>query len=413
MGSTTSDLPRLPFERPSPLDLAPMYAALLAEAPIRRVLTPAGDEAWLVTGYDEARRLFADPRLGRSHPRPQTAARICASTMVGGPVGDHETEHDLHARMRRLLVPAFSPRRMTALAGHVADLLDGMLTRIERLGPPADLHEELSTRLPAMVLCELLGVPFGDRNRFRALADGMADMMDPERAQAAQAEMHEYAGGLLAAKRARPAEDVFSDLAAGDFTAEEATLLAAGLLFAGHETTVDRIDLGVLFLLAHPDQRAALIADPRRAPAVVEEVLRMAAPGQLGLPRYAHADIEIGGVTIRTGDAVLIYTSAANRDARAFRDPDRFDIGRFETGRPDTGRPDTGRFDGGRLDAHLAFGHGAHYCVGAGLARVELRAVFGTLFQRFPTLALAVPLAGLRERPDRVTGGLAELLVTW
>jgi pentalenolactone synthase len=403
MGSTTSDLPRLPFERPSPLDLAPMYATLLAEAPICRIRTPAGDEAWLVTGYDEARRLFADPRLGRSHPRPQTAARISASTVIGGPVGDHETEHDLHTRMRRLLVPAFSPKRMKTLEGHVAELLDGLLTHIERLGPPVDLHEELSSWLPAMVLCELLGVPFDDRARFRALADGMADMMDPARAQAAQAEMQAYAGGLLAAKRSHPAEDVFSDLAAGDFTAEEATLLAAGLLFAGHETTVDRIDLGVLFLLAHPAQRAALIADPCRAPAVVEEILRMAAPGQLGLPRYAHADIEIGGITIRTGDAVLIYPSAANRDPRAFPDPERFDIDRFDTTRLGTGR----------LDAHLAFGHGAHYCVGAGLARVELRAVFGTLFRRFPTLALAVPPAGLRERPDRVTGGLAELLVTW
>ncbi|HEY9524293.1 MAG TPA: cytochrome P450 [Thermopolyspora sp.] len=390
-----SDLPRLPFERHSPLDIAPMYTELQAKAPISRVRTPAGDVAWLVSGYEEAKKLFADPRLGRSHPEPDRAPRISGSVLTGGPLGDHDTEHDYHTRMRRLLVPAFSARRMKALSGHVAELVDGLLTRMATLTPPVDLHEKLSFPLPAMVLCELLGVPFDDRAHFRALADGMADMSDPARSRKAQAEMLEYTGGLLAAKRAHPTEDVFSDLAAGDFTVEEAALLAAGLLFAGHETTVNRIDYGVLFLLTDPAQRDALVADPTRAPALVEEILRMAAPGQLGLSRYAHDDIEIGGVTIRRGEAVVIYSSAANRDARTFHDPNRFDMDR-ESPEP-----------------HIAFGYAAHYCIGAGLARVELQAVFGTLFQRFPTLTLATPLDRLTERTDRISGGLTELPVTW
>jgi len=167
------------------------------------------------------------------------------------------------------------------------------------------------------------------------------------------------------------------------------------LLFAGHETTVTRIDVGTVLLLTHPEHYRALAADPTRVPATVEEILRLAAPGGSGgLPRYPHADIPVGHVTIRAGDAVVLSPAAANRDPAAFPDPEAFD-------------PD--RAAGG----HLAFGHGPRYCIGAALARVELQAVFTALPARFPTLEPAVPVEELEVRADLLTGGLRALPVRW
>ncbi|MEV8632106.1 cytochrome P450 [Streptosporangium sp. NPDC051023] len=389
------DLPKLPFDRETPLDVPQMYRTLQNSEPVTRVRTPTGDVAWLVSGYEEARQAFADRRLGRSSPDPERAARISNSALFGGPMGNVETEKAQHERMRRLLTPAFSARRMSALGPHVQELVDGLLDRLAGQPRPADLREGLSLPLPVLVICELLGVPYGDREHFRRLADAMTDLEDRERAGAAIAELGKYTKEIILSKRAHPADDVFSDLATMDAPDAEIAALAAGLLFAGHETTVNRIDYGVLLLLANPEQRDALIADPSLADTAVEEILRMAAPGNHGMPRYAHEDVTVGGVTIKRGEAVVISTTAANRDERAFADPDRFDIAR--------------ELD----DPHLSFGYAARYCIGASLARIELRSVFGTLFQRFPTLALAVPVEELIERENSLTGGFECIPITW
>ncbi|MFC6085200.1 cytochrome P450 [Sphaerisporangium aureirubrum] len=390
-----SDLPQLPFTRRHPLHVPPEYRQLRADGPITRVRTQAGDEAWLVTGYEEVRALLADPRLGRSHPAPDTAARVSGSVLLGGPSGDFATERRDHERMRKLLVPAFSARRMQALAGHVQDLVDGLLDEMAAKTPPVDLHAYFSFPLPALVICELLGVPYQDRDLFQSLADGMTNVLDPVAARAAKAELGAYIGELLEEKRRRPADDVFSDLAGLSATHGQIADLGAALLFAGHETTVNRIDFGVLHLLGDRAQWEALAADPSRAPAVVEEILRMAAPSDHGLVRYAREDMEFGGATIRRGDAVVVSTTAANRDERVYADPDVFDTERAAA------------------DPHIAFGYARYYCIGASLARVELRAVFETLPRRFPGLELAAPLDGLRRRTGRLTGGFVEVPVTW
>ncbi|MCG5219425.1 cytochrome P450 [Streptosporangium soli] len=389
------DVPKLPFDRNDPLDVPEEYRALRVTAPVTRVRTQTGDLAWLVSGYEEARQAFADPRLGRSAPDPERAARISNSVLLGGPRGDVATEKAEHERMRRILAPAFSARRMNALRPHVQELVDELLDRMAERTPPVDLRETLSLPLPVLVICELLGVPYDDREYFRKLADAMGDLGDPVRAGAALAELGEYARRIVDGKRGAPAADVFSDLATMDASEEEISTLAAGLLFAGHETTVNRIDYGVLLLLRNPAQRDALIADPGLADSTVEEILRMAAPGHHGLPRYAHEDVTIGGVAIERGEAVLISTAVANRDERAFVEPDRFDIGRAPE------------------DPHLSFGYAARYCLGASLARVELRTVFGSLFRRFPTLALAIPFEELREREASLTGGVTRIPITW
>ncbi|MCT9933442.1 cytochrome P450 [Planotetraspora sp. A-T 1434] len=390
-----TELRQLPFDRNDLLEISPEFGELRAEEPIAKVLTRTGDEAWLVTGYDEIRQVFADARFGRSHPTPESAPRLSNSALLGGPIGDYETEREVHQRMRRLLTPAFSARRMRSLSDRVRLLIDDLLDGLAEQGPPADLHERFSVPLPMQVICELLGVPYEDRERFRAMADDMADLDDGERSAAAQAELRAYSYAIVQAKRERPGEDVYSDLAAADLPEEDVARIAAGLLFAGHETTVNQIDQGVLLFLRNPEQRDALLRDPSLVSTAVEEILRVAAPSEHGIIRYAHEDVEIGGVTIKAGEVLMLATIAANRDERVYPDAEHFDIAR-ENAEP-----------------HVGFGYAMHYCLGASLARVELGAVFSSLFQRFPTLRLAVPYEQLKPRSDRLTGGFAELPVTW
>jgi pentalenolactone synthase len=390
-----TELRQLPFDRADALEISPAFGELRAEQPVAKVRTRTGDEAWLVTGYDEIRQVFADDRFGRSHPTPESAPRLSKSVLLGGPNGDYAGEAAVHQGMRRLLAPAFSARRMRNLSDRIGFIVGELLDRMTEKGPPLDLHEEFSVPLPIQVICELLGVPYEDRDLFRAWADTMSDLEDTESAAAAQAEMRAYSYSIVEAKRENPGEDVYSDLAAAALPEDEIARMAGGLLFAGHETTVNQIDYGVLLFLRNPAQRDALLRDPSLVPAAVEEIMRVAAPSEHGILRYAREDAEVGGVTIRAGDALMLATIAANRDDRAYPEPDRFDITRDDA------------------EPHVGFGYAGHYCLGASLARVELEAVFGSLFQRFPTLRLAVPYERLTPRADRLTGGFTEVPVAW
>jgi len=403
--TATTDLPRLPFERPNVLEIAPLYQVLRRQGPLVQVTTPAGDPAWLVTAFDQVRDVFNDPRFGRSHPAPEQASALSDAAILGGPQGEYETERAAHARMRRVLVPAFSANRMRRLGDRIQELADRCLdelqaARDEAPGEPVDLHEYLSFPLPVLVICELLGVPYADRAHFQELSDRIGRMDTGTDAAAAMEEFAAYMGGLAAAKRAEPAQDVVSDmvLAQADdpsFSDDELARLAAGLLFAGHETTSNRIDLGVLFLLADLSRRDAFLVDPEgQLHGTVEEILRMSAPGGLGVLRYAHDEVQLGGVTIARGDAVILSIAAANRDDSVFAEADKFDPGR-------------------KPNSHVAFAYGGWFCIGASLARTELRVVFSTLFRRFPRLRLGVPVDELRVRANRVTGGVDRVPVLW
>ena len=399
------DRPALPFTRPNVLELAPLYDVLRREAPVAAVTTPAGDAAWLVTRYAEVRDLLGDTRLGRSHPHPERAARITHGAVQEGPSGDYETEEADHTRMRRLLTPAFSAKRMRQMGDDVQALVDGYvddLVAAKEASPDgvADLHERLAVPLPVAVICRLLGVPPQDADHFRDLSDRMATYSGEVDAEGARAEFGRYMAGLAERKRAEPREDVISDLVraqAQDETYDygEMIRLSVGLLFAGHETTVNRIGLGALLLLTRRERWEDLAADPAgRTDAHVEEIMRLGAPGDLGLLRYAHTDVEVGGVTIREGDAVILSINAANRDPAAFADAEAFDPDREER-------------------AHVGFGHGGHFCIGASLARTELRTVFRTLATRLPGLRLATGLDDIEVRTQHLTGGVTSLPVTW
>lgn len=376
-------------------------------AAVRRVTSHAGAPAWLVTGYDTIRRLLVDPRLGTTHPDPERAAHYSESVIFGKPRQSSATEREDHAYLRRLLGRSFSARRLATLRPRIQYLVDGLLDELAQKSPPVDLHDAISFPLPALVICELLGVPYADREDFRRWSDEAADLTDQARSLAGLGALWQYIGQLVREKLAQPAEDVLSDLVAAHrenpaaFSLDQVSELGAGLLFAGHETTVAAIDKGVLLLLTNLTQREMLQRDPALVPAAVEEILRVPVPvpdpntgRATGLPRWTNADVVIDGVTIPAGDLVLLELQDANHDEGVFGTPREFDVTRAD-------------------NPHLTFGHGAHFCVGAPLARMELQVLFGSLFARFPTLRLAVPVEDLRLRSHLLTGGLDALPVTW
>ncbi len=386
---------QLPFAQAGPLQAPPELRALQAQGPVHPVRTETGDPAWLVTGYQEVRQLLDDPRLGRSHPDPERAARTGESALFGGPLGEFDTEAADHARMRSLLQPHFTPRRIRALRPRVEALTTALLDELARHGPPADLIEALAVPLPVLVICELLGVPYADRDRFRTWTRDAADIRDRTRSERGLAELFGYGQQLVARKRAEPGDDVVSRLCATHGTADdEIAMLSMFLLFAGHETTVVALGTGTLLLLTHPAQWRALGEDPGLVPAAVEEMLRAGGRGGGGIPRYARTGLRIAGVPVQAGDLVLLDNGAANHDRTAFTDPERFEVTRPAV-------------------AHLSFGHGGRYCIGAPLARLELQAVFSRLVPRFPALRLAEPAERLTFNRDTLTGGLARLPVTW
>lgn len=391
---------QLPLDRPSPLELAPLYQVLRRDSPVVPVTTPAGDPAWLVLGYDEVKQAFGDPRFGRSHPEPERAARLSQSAMGGGASDNYETEQEEHLRMRRLLTPSFSAPRMRRLTDRIQELTEDCLDELAAAGAPADLHQLLSFPLPALVISELLGVPPADQAHFSRLSRELGNIDDAAVAQAAMGEFFGYIYGLAAAKRADPGPDVLSDLVAAQaedptITDEHVIQVAIALLFAGYATTVSRIDFGVLWLLSESSRRDAFTADlDGQVQSTVEEILRLSAPHGLGLVRYAREDVEIGGVTIGRGDLVLISNDAANRDEAVFTEPEEFRADR-------------------RPNPHLAFGHGRHLCIGASLGRTTLQVVFPALFRRFPDLRLATALEDIKLLTNDLTGGVDKVLVRW
>ncbi|MET8763312.1 cytochrome P450 [Lentzea sp. NPDC004782] len=387
---------QLPLEQPGPLLPAPALRGLQNRGPIHRIRTAVGGEGWFVTGHEEVRKLLSDPRLGRAHPDPGNAARTGESVLFGRPLGNYDTEHADHARMRGLLQPHFTPKLMRALVPRVEALAADLLDQLAREPAPADLHQALALPLPILVICELLGVPYEDRERFRTWTQAAANVRDGALSLQGIGDLYEYGRHLVARKRSQPEDDVISRLCATEGVPdEEIAKLSMVLLFSGYETTVVMIGMGALLLLAHPHEWQALAADNSLIPAAVEEILRTADKGGVGgIPRYAKTDLRIGDDTVRTGELVVLSTGAANHDGTVFPNPDEFDVTRPAA-------------------TQLSFGHGGHYCIGAPLARIELYALFSQLITAFPTMRLAVPVEELKIRTDVLTGGLIELPVAW
>ena len=384
--------------------------ALVVETPRRRIIvdTCLGNdkEGRRIPGWNRLQTQFLADLAAAGYPRETIDTVVCTHLHV-----DHVGWNTMLRDGKWL--PTFPRARYLMgrtefahwlLSDHMQDLVDGYVDQLltEHEAAPdgvVDLHAGLAFPLPVAVICRLLGVPENDREYFASLSERMANYAIGDEAHRAREEFNDYMAGLAETKRARQDEDVISDLVRAQSTDEdydyaEMIRLCVGLLFAGHETTVNRIGLGTLFLLTRPDHWQALTADPAgRVNATIEEIMRLGAPGDLGLLRYAHTDVDVAGVTIQRGDAVILSVNAANRDASVYTDAETFN--------PD--RPER---------THLGFGHGAHFCIGASLARTELRIVFATLARRLPGLRLAKALDELQVRTT-LTGGVTELPVTW
>lgn len=387
---------QLPFQQSHPLQSPDEVHQLRSLGPIHKVRTPVGDEAWLVIGYPQVRRLMDNELLGRTHRDPANAPRSRTSALFGGPIGEFDTEPADHARMRQLLQPHFSPKHMRTLQPKIEALCSSLLDEMAEQGPPADLLTSLAQPLPVLVICDLLGVPYSDRDRFRLWVEEAAFATDDAASLKGMENLLGYGMELVTAKRANPADDVISRLCEEPDLADfEIATLAMQLLFAGHETTMMQIWLHSLLLLSNPEQWQTLLADPTLIPKAVEELIRAGMTGGVGVPRYAREDIDVDGVRIRAGDLVLLDPGSANHDPDVFDDPYRLDLARSGA-------------------IHVGFGYGLHYCIGAALARLELNTVFSQLIPRFPTLQLAVdPSTMTTGGFHSLSHGLVELPVVW
>jgi cytochrome P450 len=402
--AATAEAPQYPMARAAgcPFDPPPALRALQAEAPITRVRLWDGSTPWLITRYADQRALLADPRisadtLALGYPHGSSGVRERrrqARTFIN--MDDPE-----HARLRRMVTAPFAIKRVEALRPAVQKIVDGLIDDLLAGPTPVDLVEAFALPVPSLVICELLGVPYTEHDFFQANSKLLINRdTTPEQSIAAQQRLSDYLDRLIGDKLTHPGDDLLSTLAervtAGDISRREAANMGVLLLIAGHETTANMIALGTLTLLQHPDQLAELrnSGDPKLIASSVEELLRYLTIVHVGRRRVALADIEIGDVTIRAGEGVILATEIGDRDSAAFPDPGRLDI---------------------RRDArhHVAFGFGVHQCLGQPLARVELQVVYGTLYRRIPTLRLAVDLDQVPFKHDGLVYGVYELPVTW
>ncbi|MGW3043340.1 cytochrome P450 family protein [Kitasatospora sp. NPDC001159] len=376
------------------------YAKLRAEAPVQRIVGPDGLPVWLVTRYPDVRQALADPSLAldKAHAAPGNYKGLSLPPALDANLLNMDPPD--HTRIRRLVSQAFTPRRVSALRAPIERVAEQLLDTIEPLGR-TDLVANYAAPLPITVICDLLGVPEDDRLDFRSWTDTLItpDPARPEQARAAVTSMLGFFTGLIERKRTEPADDLLSDLIAvrdeqDSLSEDELTSLAFVILFGGYENTVHLIANAVLALLTHPEQLAALRAEPELIAGAVEEFARFDGPAPLAIRRFPREDVIIGGVTVPAGETVLLSLASANRDPEQFTDPDRLDLRRRENG-------------------HLALGHGIHYCLGAPLARMETSLALSALLRRFPDLALDVPVGELRHRPAIRARGLLELPVRY
>ena len=373
------------------------------QQPPTRVRLWDGSTPWLVTGYADQRTLLSDPRVSADtelpaypHPTEGTRARRAqAKTFIS--MDDPE-----HARLRRMVTGPFAIKRVEAMRPAIQRIVDDLIDRMLEGPRPVDLVQAFALPVPSMVICELLGVPYGDHAFFQRNSRILVSReQTPEASVAAQLALVDYLDELIARKLADPADDLLSKLAreqvaTGALTRHDLAVTSVLLLIAGHETTANMIALGTAALLEHPDQLAELrvSSDPELVAGAVEELLRYLNIVHSGRRRVAAEDLVVSGRTIRAGEGIVLANDVGNRDADAFPDPDRLDIHR-------------------EARHHVAFGFGPHQCLGQPLARVELQVAYGTLYRRIPGLRLAVDLDQVSFKHDGLVYGVYELPVTW
>jgi cytochrome P450 len=393
---TSTPLPMVPFLRTG-LDPVPELGALRSELPIHRVELADGPTTWLVTRHREVRAVLSDTTtfsndLGRLDGSPELRA---AARNDGGLAFRDPPQH---TELRRLLTKEFTTRRLRRLRHRIEQIVTEHLDALEQAGPPADLVTAFAVPIPSLVISELLGIPDDERAEFLSHSHDRFDFSAGADASFAAATTSvDHLQQIVARARTHPTDGLLGALvrehadAIGD---REIAGLADGLLTGGHDTTSSMLALGALWLLNNPRHAASIRDDDTRVVPFVEELLRYLSVVQVSFPRFARHDTVLAGQPIAAGDMVVCSLVAANRD------PDL-------TARPDQADPDH------PSTTHLAFGYGPHHCIGAPLARMQLRIVYPALLRRLPTLRLAIPADELSFRPISLVYGIETLPVTW
>jgi cytochrome P450 len=402
-------LPPYPVPRQDPLDVQAEYLKLVEQRPITAVRLPSGDLAWLVTGHDLARQALAHPALSADASRPgfprlrertrriqlsgQTATGRAHMTLI-------QMDPPHHDALRRMLRGSFSHKRVREMTPALWRIADGLVAELRLSGPSADLIAGFALPFPALVICEILGVPAADREMFeRETARIMSFSSSQRVAITALKVLIEYFGDLVDAAARSPGDDLTGRLIrdfylTGELTRDDLISVVRLLLMAGLETTANMIGLCFARLLRDRSLYRLLCEQPELVPAAVEELVRFHVIAQHGMRRMALDDIRLGPAAIRTGDGVIICAAAANRDPGVFERPNELDFHRDAR-------------------SHFSFSAGVHYCLGHILARAELEVALTAVPRAVPGLHLTAPFDGLRFRDDMVVYGVHELPVAW
>lgn len=378
-------------------DPFPSYRKMRVEDPIYRVTTVTGDSAWLITRYEDAVDVLRDQRFIKD-----------PATLMDTEDGDWVMAHSMlfsdppdHKRLRALVQQGFTPKKIAGLRGRITEITYELLDAMQGK-ETVDFIDDLAFPLPIIVICELLGVPPEDRDKFRAWSNALVeDTNNPDSygdsVQDQLKAFSDYIKNWIANRRKDPKNDLISDLIYAEengdhFSEEELYSMVFLMIVAGHETTVNLIGNGTLALLEHPDQLDQLKQNPELIHTAIEEMLRYNGPVEYSTDRWASETLTLKGKTIEKGDLVLVALDSADRDPEKFVDPEVFDITREKS-------------------KHLAFGRGMHFCLGSPLARLEAEIAFTALFKRFPNLQLAVAPEQLEWRPGMLMRGVRALPV--
>jgi cytochrome P450 len=370
-------------------------AAMRREQPVTPVLMPWGTQAWLVTRYDDVREVLGDATRFSNANRPAFVTEGSQTDSAGFLLAYDPPDH---TRLRRMLTAEFTMRRMQRLEPHVTEIVNNHLDAMENAGSPVDLVSSFALPVPSLVISELLGVPYEDRTEFQKHSGARLDMsLAFEERAAAINGARAYMGELVQRQRKSPGDNLLGMLVrehGDDLTDRELVGIGDLLLIAGHETTANMLGLGTLLLLQNPDQLALVRDNPEAIDPAIEELLRYLTIVHSGIPRVVTTDLVLGGQAMKAGEVVICSLPSANRDESLGANMDEFDITR-------------------QAARHLAFGHGVHHCLGAPLARMEMRTAFPALLRRFPTLRLAVPLEEVPFRAFSFVYGVSSLPVAW
>jgi cytochrome P450 len=363
-----------------------------------------GTEAWLITNYADSKAVLRDQRFSADPNNPgfpEKSAAYKASMAERNVRTLDNPDHDIEKRM---LIRDFTVRRVSQLRPKIQEKVDGLVDAMLAQGPPADIVTDLAFPVPTMVICEMLGVPYEDRDFFGARANAcLNSQVSADVASKAGAELEEYLDELIDKKDADPQDDLMSRLVVdvmrtGQRPRQHVIAQAKLVLVTGHETTANMIALSVLAMLSHPDQLELLTAhqdDPSMVANAVEELLRYISVAHTGRRRVALEDVDVNGTLIRKGDGVIVANNVADRDESIFPQSDTLDLTRQNA------------------RSTLAFGYGIHQCMGQLLSRVELQVVLSTLWRRMPTLRLSVPFEEVPFKEDGSVYGLFSLPVSW